>query len=109
MGVILKILSSPALRAIISQLLAWLVSECAAFVSKYLNTALPIIRDAEALKTNDGEALPGPEKFAWAKQHLIAELKAQGVEARGHYADTLIQAAVGVVKAEADKLAAKAK
>lgn len=101
MGIILKLMSSPMLRAIVAQLLSWLVSECAAFVAKYLTRASEIVKQADMLKEPDGTEAPGKEKFRWAGDKLTAELKAQGVEVRQHMIDSAIQAAVGVIKEQA--------
>ena len=103
MGIILKLMASPALRAIVAQLLSWLLSECAGFVARYLSRASEIVKEAATLTEEDGTATPGTEKFRYAGDKLKAELLAEGKEVPQHFVDSAIQAAVGAVKAQEAK------
>lgn len=103
MGIILKLMASPALRAIVAQLLSWLVSEAAAFVAKYLARAASIVQEANGLTESDGTPTPNSEKFRYAADKLKVELKLEGIEAKDHMINAAIEAGVSVIKSKVAK------
>ncbi len=103
MGIILKLIANPVLRAIVASLLQWLLSECAGFVARYVTKAKPIVEAAMKATGPDGKKLEWPANFKLARDSLAAELKVEGIEYRDHFIDSTIQAAVGIVKAELEK------
>lgn len=103
MGIIMKLIANPVLRAIVVALLQWLGSRVAAFVAKHIGHASEIVKQAAILKKEDGTDFNGIEKFQWASARLKMELKEVGVDARQTEVDSAIQAAWGIVWAELEK------
>lgn len=104
MNAFLKMLWSNALRVIVSKLLPWLMSEAARFAADYLPRAVEIVKTVQA-----STDVPGQEKFRLAGDMLRVELKTQAKAYRDHWIDTVIQAAVGVMKDQPAKAAAAIK
>ena len=104
MGIVLKLMGNKVLREIVAAVLRWLLSEAAAFTARYLTRAVEIVEVVQA--TAD---VPGAEKFRMAGDMLKDELRHQGVAFRDHAIDSVIQAAVGVMKAHSDKAKAAIK
>ena len=94
MSMIWKLLSNPQVLAVVKLLWAFLQTEFATAISKYVAQAVPIVQAAESQLNPDGTAMSGAQKFAWAGSQLKDQLVVAGKYEAQHVIDTAIQLAV---------------
>ena len=91
-----RVFFSGALKRVLAELIPWLKTEAAKFVSEYMVRAVPIVRDVAKNDLNNNE------KFALAKTLMKNELKIIGAEYKDRYINQLIEVAYEKYKADED-------